>query len=606
MVLFILCSFPTLSFGVPVVQKSVLVLSTDSFTHPYIFKFFSAFDTTLKQGQQGGVAIHSESLDLARLSTNAYREKLHAMLEEKYRNADINVVVVFGNGALRYLLESNPRLWPGVPVVFANISSGVLGQAQLPPDVTGTAVGLYMSNTVQLAKSLFPGTKRIALIGNTPENDQYRPYFAADLAPLYEQVEFIDLRGKPVEQVMQQVAALPDDAVIFSSPLFDDGTGRKFIPSDILKAIMQGANRPVLVDNETVIGSGVLGGIVFDPASQGRAAAMQARRLLRGEAAAAIPIGNDVSRPVFDWRQLERWGVGRAALPPDSEIRFYEPGLWERYRWQLAGIVAALVLQAIFLAVLLAERRRRAGAEQVSRRRLAEMAHMNRTTTATVFSSAIVHELNQPLAAILSNAEAAEMFLNMDPPAIGEVQAILEDICQDDRRASELIQRMHGLLKKTESTIQHIDLNDTVEHSVKFLAAEARTRGIVVTAQLSHQPLPVFADRVQLQQVMINLIVNGMDALHDTHGPERRISVKTAIADGMAEVCVSDSGPGFVDRLDRVFESFFTTKSHGLGLGLSISAEIIRAHGGQIRAENNPGGGATVRFNLPLDAESEA
>jgi signal transduction histidine kinase len=224
-----------------------------------------------------------------------------------------------------------------------------------------------------------------------------------------------------------------------------------------------------------------------------------------------------------------------------------------------------------------------------------------------VYCAALVHELNQPLAAIMSNAEAAELFLKMTPPALGDVEEILGDIRRDDRRASELIQRMRELLKKSDPVAQRLDLNDAMAQVAALLGSEARMRRVQLCTEPAPGPLMVSADPVQLQQILINLLLNGMDAMGpapeaiaSASAPRRITLCARRRDDAMAEVQVSDHGCGFGANQERLFESFFTTKAHGMGLGLSIAAAIVHAHGGRIWAANNPGGGATVGFALPL------
>ncbi|WP_228896223.1 sensor histidine kinase [Pseudoduganella aquatica] len=248
--------------------------------------------------------------------------------------------------------------------------------------------------------------------------------------------------------------------------------------------------------------------------------------------------------------------------------------------------------------------------QRESRQRLAEIAHMNRNASASVYCAALVHELNQPLAAIMSNAEAAELFLQMTPPALDDVEEILGDIRRDDRRASELIQRMRELLKKSDPVAQRLDLNEAVAQVIALLGSEARMRRVLLQAEPAPAPLMVSADPVQLQQILINLVLNGMDAMGASPqgigaadggcGKPRQVVLRAGLrGDGMAEVLVRDHGCGFGANQERLFESFFTTKAHGMGLGLSIAAAIVQAHGGRIWADNNPDGGATVGFALP-------
>jgi C4-dicarboxylate-specific signal transduction histidine kinase len=203
----------------------------------------------------------------------------------------------------------------------------------------------------------------------------------------------------------------------------------------------------------------------------------------------------------------------------------------------------------------------------------------------------------------MSNAEAAELFLSMDPPATKEVQEILADIRRDDQRAADMIRRMRNLLKKSEPELQEIDLNHIVAEVLILLSSEARMRNITLASELANPVFPVSADRVQLQQVVINLVVNSMDAVADKPEAKRIVLVSTRQASAARmEVMVADSGAGFGTHLDQVFKSFFTTKSQGMGLGLSIASAIIQDHGGEISAENAPDGGAVVRFWLPIAA----
>lgn len=277
--------------------------------------------------------------------------------------------------------------------------------------------------------------------------------------------------------------------------------------------------------------------------------------------------------------------------------------LQHQLAWQNANLKARVEAKAQALAEaevsLRLERERREQAERESRERLAVIAHLNRITSATVYCAAVVHELNQPLAAILANAEAGELFLDRQPAALDEIGAILHDIRRDNLRASELIVRMRDLLQRTDGTRQPLELNEAVALSVHLLGSTARMRQMELVCETSGAALPVLADRLQLQQVLINLLINAMDASAANPPGRRRVRVSVAAENGWAQAAVHDEGPGFA-VLERAFEQFFTTKPEGMGLGLSIAAAIVRAHGGQIAAANRPDGGATVSFQLPL------
>jgi two-component system, LuxR family, sensor kinase FixL len=244
-------------------------------------------------------------------------------------------------------------------------------------------------------------------------------------------------------------------------------------------------------------------------------------------------------------------------------------------------------------------------AEAESLRQRVELAHVARVSTMGELAASVAHELNQPLGAILANAEAADLFLNQDPPALDELREILVDIRKDDERASEVILRMRNLLRKHELERLPLKLNSVVEDVLQVVSGDAALRKMAISADLAPALPKILGDRVHLQQVLINLILNGMDAMAGEPRERRRLSVRTRhIADGAVELAVIDSGPGIApDKLPRVFEPFYTTKPNGMGMGLSISRTIIEAHRGRIWAENNASGGATFHVTLPGAAE---
>jgi PAS domain S-box-containing protein len=231
-----------------------------------------------------------------------------------------------------------------------------------------------------------------------------------------------------------------------------------------------------------------------------------------------------------------------------------------------------------------------------------ELAHASRLALVGEITASIAHEINQPLGAILSNADAADMLLESSPPALDQVREILADIRKDNLRASEVIHRLRALLKKRKMESQPVDLNELLSDVVLLVRTESRRRGITVES-VPGDDLPLIrGDKVHLQQVLLNLVFNGMEAMAKV--PRKKtVTVRAGVNDnGSAEIAVSDTGPGILpDHLPRLFDPFFSTKKEGMGLGLSIARSLVEAHGGQIWAENNPDGGATFRFTLLMD-----
>jgi PAS domain S-box-containing protein len=232
------------------------------------------------------------------------------------------------------------------------------------------------------------------------------------------------------------------------------------------------------------------------------------------------------------------------------------------------------------------------------------LVHASRVALLGELTASIAHEINQPLGAILSNADAAELLLESESPPLDELRKILADIRSDDVRAGEIIRHIRLLTRKRAVQMESLDINEIAAEVVRLMEAEARRRSVSLHTEFTAAPATIFGHRVRLQQALMNLILNGMEAMADTPETDRRLLVRTATnGERRVEISVTDSGPGIpLEKLPRLFDSFFTTKEDGMGLGLAIARSIIDAHRGRISAENNSDGGATFRFDLPIGA----
>jgi signal transduction histidine kinase len=233
------------------------------------------------------------------------------------------------------------------------------------------------------------------------------------------------------------------------------------------------------------------------------------------------------------------------------------------------------------------------------------MAHLDRRAAMGELATSLAHELNQPLNAILQNAGAAQMLLtaNTVPPALGEMADIVSDIRKDDIRASEVIRRMRGLLQKHELESHPVHLNEVAQETVAIVRPDASSRQVQIEMDLADGVRPIMGDRVHLQQVLLNLLMNAIDAVATMPTERRRVRLWSTQADGEVRLAVTDSGIGIpADRISAIFEPFYTTKSvgSGMGMGLAIARRIVDAHAGRIAAENNSDGGSTVWFTVPI------
>jgi signal transduction histidine kinase len=578
--------------------RSVLILEHSDPGLPHFIRLTAAFRSTLRERSPSPVAVYSENLDLSRFSGPQYEAQLRSFLEEKYRGKPLGSILAIGQGALEFAL----RQWPRSPIIFTSVDEQVVPRLNLPPNVTGLTARMGLQESVVAAKALVPGLRRLALIADHPERRTYARFLQREIPTLLAEFEIIELFGLTMKDLRERVANLPADAAILYLGVTTDGAGTDLLAADALRLIAEVANRPIIIDSDSQLGSGAAGGFVSDPVLVGQRAADLANQVLSGETTRIPTAPSNSRRPVFDERQLRRFNVSEASLPPGSEIRFRTPSLWEQYRKEAIGVLIVIVLQSALLVGLLIERRRRRIAQTESRQRFMEIAHLSRTASAGALSVSIAHELNQPLGAILSNTEAAETLLDEKNPDLTTIREILRDIRKADQRAGEIIRRLRGLLRKSAVQLVETDLNDAAADVLGIIRAEATNRGVLVDSALVESPLTVSADLIHLQQAMLNLALNGMDAMSECVAGNRRLRLETAVVGpSTAEVSVWDNGSGIpADKLKSIFEPFFTTKDHGMGLGLPIVRTIIETYGGKIWAENRAGGGTVFRFTIPL------
>jgi PAS domain S-box-containing protein len=259
------------------------------------------------------------------------------------------------------------------------------------------------------------------------------------------------------------------------------------------------------------------------------------------------------------------------------------------------------ILRAIYTLKDITERKR---AEVEVARARAELLRVERLLRVNEMTASLAHELNQPLAAILSNAQAALRFLKSDKPDLNEFQEILHDIIQDDQRAGNVIRSLRSMVKREEVERNPIILNDVLNDVIEIFHTESIFRNVHVETEFDGSSPPVLGDKVQLQQVVLNLILNAADAMSHNPPEHRQIILRTGVKDDRIRVTVRDFGPGIdKEKLERIFEPFFTTKGTGLGMGLNICRSIVEAHEGRIWAENNPDRGATFVFELPIKSD---
>ncbi len=731
------CLLASCSAWASVPTKRVLILFPYENNYPGFFYFDNNLRSVLRASPSFFFDFYAESMDLLRFPDDLYFEDLVHLYRQKYAGRNIDLIIAILGPARDFLAKYKDELFPGTPVLYVDIDTRLLdGSLLLSPGAVVTG-RFDFEGTLDVALGLHPDVRDVFVVSGESEVDRAMEKLASEAFRGFgDRVRFHSLRGLSMERLLQKVSGLPEPSIVFFVTFFKDVDDRTFLSPQAASLISEKSNVPVYGMSDYIVGAGIVGGRVYSFERLGEKTAQSALRLLsRGRPEQIEPLEERADRVIFDWRQLKRWSISEASLPPGSIIRNKDFSVWETYRLQILGIATGLVLQAALIGALvlnLARRRKanealsrserklqraaeewkttfdsiqdpimvldrkfriarvnqatvsffdlplerilgqtgdalvfgkgnpfnrsllersqetrgqeeeevfdetreawflasvspildgkgqiigflhsardiseRRRAEAEAHRRLTELAHVTRVATMGELAASLAHEINQPLTAILANAQAAQRFLSATEPDMDEIRQILDDIVSDDKRVSEVIRRMRALLKKQTPTCEEFDLNEAVMECVALVKSAPVLDGLAIATETNADPIPVRADRVQLQQVIFNLLVNAAGAMRSAPRTSRRILLKTTVeGERTAKVSVTDSGTGIDQHgVDRLFEPFYTTKPEGLGMGLSISQTIIKAHGGAMGAVNNPDGGATFHFTLPMAEE---
>jgi signal transduction histidine kinase len=592
-------------------SANVLVIYANSRLLPANVKYDQGLRAAIAQSKQRQVSIFDEFLDVPRLNASTSTQSMVLYLHDRYVQTPPDVIIAANDAALQFVLANRADLFPRSPVVFMSATRSFLESIpKLPPEVVGVPIEYDFSGTVEQALRWHPNAHRLVIVTGTTAWDRGWEARLRSEAPKFKDrapAEF--LAGLPTSEVLERLGKLGSDTLVYTPGYFQDGSGRNFTPRESVEAMANVATAPIYAPFDTFLGTGVVGGRMPSYEAMGQQAGHIVNALLDGASPASLRLPDIMGTALnVDWRQVRRWGIDENAIPNDAIVQFRERSLLQEHRNEVIIVVVVFLLQAALIIGLFVERKRRRVAEAQSHARLSEMAHMNRRDAMGGLAASIAHELNQPLGAIHNNAGAAKILINANPPRLGDIAEILDDIQKDDRRASDVIGRVRKMLRNADAEIGEMDLNEAIIETLSLLAHDAQAKGVSFNTELAPGLPGVRADRVQAQQVILNLTLNAMEAMHDQPEARRQVVIRSARANDLeAEVTVIDSGVGIPEEiLSRIFRPFVTSKPTGMGLGLSISRTIVEAQGGKIRAENLSGGGAAFHFTLPFASARRA
>ena len=563
------------------------------------FKPWSAYATSIRaelnRQSPWPLDITEYSLVSARSGDEDPETPFVEYLRATFAKRPLDLIVSVGAPAARFVQRHRQQLFATTPMVLMAVDERRVQYSSLTSNDTVVAVRINYLAAVENILRVLPDTKDVTVVvGTSPVEKFWKEAIGKELEPLADRIRLSWTDHLSFEEFLKQARTLPPNSAIFWELMIVDAAGVVHEGGTALSRLHAVANAPIFSYDESFFGREIVGGPLLLVADSSRQTAAVAARILNGEKAGEIRVPPvQFASPMFDWREMQRWGIGENRLPPGSQIYFRDPTLWSQYRWLLILIASVILTEAALIIGLLYEHRRRRVAEVQSFQRMSELAHLNRLATAGELSASIAHEVKQPLAAMVAQSGAAMRWLGQKTPNLTEARAALGKIQVAGDRASQVVENLRSMFRKESSERRPLDVNSLIENVLGLTRREAQKHGVEVQVSLFEGPMPeISGDQAQLEQVFLNLIMNAIEAMGSSTGGVRTLEIKSAASDtGDVLVTVADSGPGVpVEKFDKIFDAFFTTKPEGMGMGLSICRSIVDAHGGRLWASRGEPG----------------
>ena len=610
MIVCALVLFASIVRGQSIEPKRVVVLYWDNKDFPGNARFEESFKIRLQLDQRQDVEYFPEYFELSRFPEEKHISSFRDYLHAKYVNRTVDVVVASADGPMKFLLSHRADLFPNSPIVF------VANDPPTPDALTAGAgaTGIHYHNayreTLDLALRLHPQTEHVFVVSGTPQHDDRFERAARKELSGFDRVEITYLTDLPLPALIGTTKSLPSNSVILYAWQQSVNEQGKLLESyEVLARIAPEAAAPIYGFGTVVLGSGIIGGYLQGPEMNGAKVGELVARILAGTHAREIPVEQAQKVPMFDWRQLRRWGVLDSSLPPDSVVRFREFTFWELYKWRIVGLMVLLVLQTAFIVVLLVERRRRRRAKEALDRLNIELEDRIAARTSAlnaksreleVFAYSVAHDLKAPLRGIdgysrlLLEDHAADLndegrsFLQTIQGSTEEMRDLIDDLLEYSRLERREFKSDHFELRPLVTTVVEQKKRELADHSIDF----------VVNVNGGQ----VVADSNGLTQSLRNYLDNAVKFTGHVSQPRIEIGSKETLKNFV--VWVRDNGVGFDmkyhDRIFNIFQRLNPNEEYpGTGIGLAIVRKAMERMGGRAWAESQPGEGATFYLELP-------
>ena len=586
-------------------SKRVLLLHSFGSDFKPWSEYAKSIRTELRQQSPWPLDIIEYSLVTARFSDENPEAPFVEYLRALFAKRPLDLIVSIGAPAAAFVQRHRQQLFATTPMVFTAVDQRRVQYSSLTANDAVVALRINYLSAFENILQVLPDTKDvIVVVGTSPIEKFWKEAIGKEVEPLANRIKLSWTDELSFEALLKQASALPPHTAIFWELMIVDAAGVVYegdVPLTRLHAV---ATAPIFSYDESFFGSGSVGGPLLLPADSGREAAAVAIRILGGEKPGEIrtpPV--QFASPVFDWREMQRWGISESRLPPGSEIRFRNPTAWEQYRAYILAVIAAFLILFALISWLLYEHWRRQRAEILARNTMSELTHVNRMATVSQLSASVAHEVRQPLAGILANAQAALRWL--ERANVEEARESLKGIVSDGFRASDIITNLRAMFKHDVQEKTLVDINKLVSSVLALVVIDLQKHEIELQTQLDGRIPEVLGNQVQLQQVILNLIMNAIELMSSLQTRVLRIQTQLSQSNRV-HVSIEDTGTGIEPSdVAQIFKPMFTTKARGMGMGLSICQSIIENHDGRIWVSPGANGGSIFQFELPTVANKD-
>lgn len=590
--------------------KNILILYAMAPSTPAYQVISDGIRSKLTEAFGDGVSLHMEYLETERYPDGNYPKERFEPINWKYEKIDIDMLICVGVNIISTVKRcANQKLLnlPAITIEYDVAEFGFPLDLRLNDKNAIIGIKPNIRGTLRSALDLFPDRNHLYILCGTSKTDlMYLKITAAVVSQLDKNLKISYIDQISMDDALSIMSNLPDSSLVFIPGFNTDNKKVFYYNPEAIRLISQASKAPVFTMSDMGFGEGAVGGYILSFRKTGLLAGDIAAKILKGLDPNSIKVvESDYFDYIYDWRQLKKWGaLNIRQLPKNSIIEFEEITFFDKYKLFIIAILIFLVFQTLMILNLVRMNRRQKliTAQLIETQgRYRELIREDRILRIGQMTASLSHELNQPLTAILSTAQAGIRILDSGKNDQELLKEIFRNIVEDDKRTASILSSLRGMMKLEKREKEKVDLNELIREIVEIYRSEAIAKASGIIAVLPEKPVFIYADRIQIQQVIMNLLSNALQSVEKADKRDSNIEIIETDTVEYVIVSVRDHGPGIDPSMkEKLFKPFTTTKKEGFGIGLAISQSIIYDHQGKIWAENLPGGGAVFSFSLKI------